>query len=99
MSQDLERRVYEKDGRGYSADSGNKHGPETRKLSGTLLEAGGRKRKLSGAYVEERLMEILLELVDHPTGEGACPSSNGCRSPWTPTTSGDLSSRRRLASG
>ena len=95
MCQDPERRVYEKNGHVYSADSGNKHGPETRKLSGILSEAGGRKkRKLSGYYVEERLIEILLELLDHPTGEGACPSSNGCRSPWTPTTSGEPSARR-----
>lgn len=70
VSQDPDRSVYEKDGHVYFADPGNKHGAELRKLSDALLEEGGWGRKLSGDYVEKRILEILLELIDHPTDEG-----------------------------
>lgn len=73
VSQDPTRRVYEKDGRVYFADPGNKHGPELRRLSDAVLEEGCWGHKLSGDYVEQRILEVLLEVIDSPTGDGALP--------------------------
>jgi hypothetical protein len=73
VSQDPDRRVYEKDGHIHFVDPGNKHGAELRKLSDTLLDEGGWGRKLSGDYVEQRIREVLLELVGRPTDDGALP--------------------------
>ena len=73
VSQDPDRRVYEKDGRVYFADSQNRYGRELRRLSDAVLEEGSWGHKLSGDYVQQRILEILLELVDHPTGDGALP--------------------------
>ena len=41
ISQDPDRRVYERDGRVYFAEPGNKHGPELRRLSDAVLDEGG----------------------------------------------------------
>ena len=73
VSQDPDRSVYEQNGGVYFADPGNEYGPELRKLSDASVEAGGWGRKLSGDYVEKRLLRILLELIDSPTGDGALP--------------------------
>ena len=73
ISQDPDRRVYERDGRVYFTDPGNEHGPGLRRLSDAVVDEGGWGRKLSGDYVEQRLLKILLELVDRPTNEGALP--------------------------
>ena len=73
VSQDPDRSVYEEDGRVYFADPGNEHGPELRRLSDAVLDEGGWGRKLSGDHVEKRLLRILLELIEGPTGDGALP--------------------------
>lgn len=73
VSQDPNRRVYEKDGRVYFADPGNEHGPELRKLSYALLKEEGWGHKLSGSYVEKEILKILLRRIDYPDGEGALP--------------------------
>lgn len=73
VSQDPDRRMYEKADRVYFADPGNKHGPELRRLSDAVLEEGGWGRKLSGDYVQQRILEVLLKVIDSPTGDGALP--------------------------
>lgn len=73
VSQDPSRRVYEKDGKVYFADPGNEHGPELRRLSDAVLEEGGWGRKLSGDYVQQRILEVLLKVIDSPTGNVALP--------------------------
>lgn len=57
----------------YLVGVGNKYTADLRRLSDTLLETGGWEHKLSGDYVEQRVLGILLELVDHPTGSNALP--------------------------
>lgn len=73
LSQDPDRRIYEKDGRVYFADPRNKYGPELRRLSDAVLEEGGWCHKLSGNYVQQRLLEVLLKVIDSPTGDEALP--------------------------
>lgn len=41
ISQDPDRRVYERDGRAYFADPRNKYGPELRRLPDAVLQEGG----------------------------------------------------------
>src|SRR5215204_1464697 len=57
----------------YLTSVGNKYAADLRKLSGALLEEGGWGRKLSGDYVEQGILGILLELADQPTDSGALP--------------------------
>ncbi len=73
VSQDPDRHIYEKDGEVYFADPGNEHGPELRRLSDAVLEEGGWGRKLSGDYVQQRILEVLLKVIDSPTGDVALP--------------------------
>lgn len=73
ISQDSDRHMYEKDGRVYFADSKNKYGPELLRLSDAVLEEGEWGHKLSGDYVEERILKILLAVINSPSGDGALP--------------------------
>lgn len=57
----------------YLTSVGNKYAAELRKLSDTLLEEGGWGLKLSGDYVEQGILKILLELADGPTDRTALP--------------------------
>ena len=53
----------------YLASPGDKDAPDLRKLSDALLEEGGWDGKLSGDYVEQGVLGILLELKECPTDE------------------------------
>ncbi len=57
----------------YLTSVGNKYAAELRKLSDDLSREGGWSRKLSGDYVEQGILEIMLELVENPTGRAALP--------------------------
>ncbi len=71
VSQDPQARLSKLDDKVYLTSPGNKYAPDLRRLSDALLEEGGWGRKLSGDYVEQGVLEILLELVEHPTGSEA----------------------------
>jgi hypothetical protein len=53
----------------YLASPGDKYAPDLRKLSDVLLEEGGWDSELSGDYVEQGILGILLELKERPTSE------------------------------
>jgi hypothetical protein len=73
VSEDPHALLSRLDNKVYLTGVGNKYEADLRKLSDTLLEEGGWGQKLSGDYVEQGVLGILLELADHPTNGGALP--------------------------
>ncbi len=61
------------DGTVYLTGVGDKYIPELRRLSDAVLEEGGWTEKLSGDYVEQGVLRIVLEIVDRPTSVKALP--------------------------
>jgi Apea-like HEPN len=57
----------------YLTGVGNKYEADLRTLSDTLLEEGGWGQKLSGDYVEQGILDIMLKLTDQPTHSGTQP--------------------------
>jgi hypothetical protein len=70
---DSEARLSRLEDKVYLTGVGNKYAEELKRLSDALLEEGRWGHKLSGDYVEQGVLGILLELVDCPTGDGAMP--------------------------
>lgn len=73
ISEDPQAHLSSLDGKFYLASVGDKYVSELRRLSNTVLEEGGWVAKLSGDYVEQGILGILLKLVDRPTSAGALP--------------------------
>jgi hypothetical protein len=71
VSQDPDALLSRLNDKVYLTGVGNKYEADLRKVSGTLLEAGGWSQKLSSDYVEQGVLGILLELADQPTKGGA----------------------------
>lgn len=61
------------DGKVYLTGVGDEYTPELRRLSDAVLEEGGWTEKLSGDYVEQGVLGVLLKIVDHPTSIKALP--------------------------
>ncbi|MGI8650153.1 MAG: hypothetical protein ACR2KW_07220 [Rubrobacter sp.] len=73
VSEDPQACLSKLDGKVYLTGVGDKYAPELRRLSDTLLNEGGWAGKLSGDYVEQEVLGILLELVDRPTDARVLP--------------------------
>src|SRR5215217_3187803 len=73
VAQDSDALLSRLDNKVYLTGVGNKYEADLRELSDTLLEEGGWGQKLSGDYVEQGVLGILLELADQPTNGGALP--------------------------
>src|SRR5215208_1591432 len=73
VSQDPDALLSRLNNKVYLTGVGNKYEADLRELSDTLLEEGGWGQKLSGDYVEQGVLGILLELADQPTSGGSLP--------------------------
>src|SRR5215204_383604 len=73
VAQDSDALLSRLDNRVYLTGVGNKYEADLRKLSDALLEEGGWGQKLSGDYVEQGILDIMLKLTDQPTHSGTQP--------------------------
>ena len=66
VSQDTDANLSRHGDKAYLTSVGNKYQAELNKLSDTLLREGGWDYKLSGDYVEQGVLDIMLKLTDQP---------------------------------
>lgn len=74
IANDQNRYLYEKDGQVYFADPGNTYALELRKLSSAVLEGSRLEHKLSSDYVQQRIYEVLLRVIDNSTSDNDAPA-------------------------